>query len=93
MSAPLSGPTIDEGTLAVVKAVAVRRDRHRADPARARYSASAIAERVTGIPVPPRAGRDGWWLVGHILDDFDDVELSVWFMPGARRIGLSPRTR
>ncbi len=92
MSDPWS-PSIDESTLAVVKAVAARRARHRADPERAGITASAIAERVTGITIPPRAGRDGWWLVGRVLDDLEDAEFSVWYIPSARRIGLSRRDR
>jgi hypothetical protein len=93
MSSSSSSPTLDESALAVVKAVAARRDRHRRDPARAGLTKSAIAERVTGITLPPRAGRDDWWLVGRVLDDLEDVEFSVWFMPETRRIGLSRRER
>lgn len=86
-------PTMEESALAVVKAVASRRARHRANPANAQMTVSAIAERVTGMAVPPRAGRDQWWLVGRVLDDIDDAEYSVWFVPGSRRIGLSKRER
>ena len=86
-------PSIDESTLAVVKAISARRARYRADPAHAGLTASAIAERVTGITLPPRSGRGGWWLVGRVLDELGDAELSVWYMPGARRIGLSQRER
>ncbi|MCC7024379.1 MAG: hypothetical protein IT338_16255 [Thermomicrobiales bacterium] len=88
-----SQPTIDESATAVVKAVGVRRARHRADPAHASLTASAVAERVTGITLPPRPGRGGWWLVGRVLDDIDDAEFSVWFLPEARRIGMSQRER
>jgi len=88
-----SGPTIDESALAVVKAVAARRARHRGDPAQAGLTTSAIAERVTGLTLPPRRGRDGWWLVGRVLDELDDAEFSVWYVPEARRIGLSRRER
>jgi hypothetical protein len=87
------GPSIDESALAVVKAVAARRARHRDDPAQAGLTTSAIAERVTGITLPPRRGRDGWWLVGRVLDELDEAEFSVWYVPGARRIGLSRRDR
>jgi hypothetical protein len=90
---PRSAPSIDESSLAVGKAVASRRARHRADPAQARLTASAIIERVTGITMPPRDGRDGWWLVGRVLDDIEDVEFSVWYIPETRRIGLSRRER
>ena len=86
-------PSLDESTLAVVKAVAARRARHRADPAQARLTASAIAERVTGITLPPRHGRGGWWLVGRVLDEVADAEFSVWLIPGARRVGISRRDR
>lgn len=86
-------PSLDESTLAVVKAVAARRARHRADPAQERLTASAIAERVTGITMPPRRGRGGWWLVGRVLDEIADAELSVWFIPGERRVGVSQRQR
>ena len=88
-----SQPSLEESTLAVVKAVAARRGKHRADPARAGLTASAIAERVTGIMAPPRSGRGGWWLVGRVLDEIADAEFSVWFIPGARRIGISQRAR
>ena len=88
-----SYPSLDESTLAVVKAVAARRARHRADPVQARLTASAIAERVTGITMPPRRGRGGWWLVGRVLDEIADAEFSVWFIPGARRVGVSQRQR
>ncbi len=88
-----SYPTIEESTLAVAKAVAVRRARYRADPGHAALTAAAIAERVTGITMPPRAGRDGWWLIGRVLDELDDAEFSVWYMPGSRRIGQSRRDR
>jgi hypothetical protein len=86
-------PTLDESATAVVKAVAARRARHRADPTHTGLTAAAIAERVTGITLPPRAGRDGWWLVGRVLDELVDAEFSVWYMPGPRRIGLSQRDR
>ncbi len=84
-------PTIHESTEAVVKAVAARRARHRADPAHVGLTAGAIAERVTGVTVPPRSGREGWWLVGRVLDELADAEFSVWYMPGSQRIGLSRR--
>ena len=93
MGEPLAGPSVDDCTLAVVKAVAARRARHRVDPVHEALTASAIAERVTGIPLPPRSGRDGWWLVGRVLDDLDDAEFSVWFQPNPKRIGLSQRHR
>ena len=88
-----SQPSLEESTLAVVKAVAARRGKHRTDPARAGLTGSAIAERVTGIMAPPRSGRGGWWLVGRVLDEIADAEFSVWFIPGARRIGISQRAR
>jgi hypothetical protein len=86
-------PTLEESTLAVVKAVAARRARHREDSEHVALTAAAIAERVAGITLPPRRGRGGWWLVGRVLDELDDAELSVWYMPGARRIGVSRRRR
>ena len=86
-------PTIEESATAVVKAVAARRARHRADPTHTGLTTAAIAERVTGITLPPRVGRDGWWLVGRVLDELADAEFSVWYMPGPRRIGLSRRDR
>ena len=86
-------PSLEESVIAVVKAVAARRARHRADPTHAGLTKAAIAERVTGITLPPRAGRDGWWLVGRVLDELVDAEFSVWYMPGPRRIGLSRRER
>jgi hypothetical protein len=86
-------PSVDESALAVAKAVAARRARHRADPAQDGLTANAIAERVTGITMPPRHGRGGWWLVGRVLDEIADAEFSVWFIPGVRRIGVSQRAR
>ena len=86
-------PSIEESSTAVVKAVAARRARHRADPAHTGLTTAAIAERVTGITLPPRGGRDGWWLVGRVLDELVEAEFSVWYMPGSRRIGLSRRDR
>jgi hypothetical protein len=86
-------PTLDESAIAVVKAVAARRARHRADPTHTGLTTAAIAERVTGITLPPRAGRNGWWLVGRVLDELADAEFSVWYIPGSRRIGLSRRDR
>ena len=86
-------PTIEESSTAVVKAVAARRARHRADPTYTGLTTAAIAERVTGITLPPRGGRDGWWLVGRVLDELVEAEFSVWYMPGPRRIGLSRRDR
>jgi hypothetical protein len=86
-------PSLDESTLAVVKAVAVLRARRRADPAHVGLTAAAIAERVAGIVAPPRPGRGGWWFVGRVLDEIADAEFSVWFMPVARRIGISQRAR
>jgi hypothetical protein len=84
-------PTIDESAVAVAKGLATRRARHRANPRHAGLTSGAIAERVTGITLPPRPGRDGWWLVGRVLDELDDAEFSVWYIPGARRIGISRR--
>lgn len=92
-SSATSCPTIEESALAVAKAVAARRIRHRGDPGQAGLTVSAIAERVTGITLPPRSGRHGWWLVGRVLDELADTEFSVWFMPGAGRIGISERPR
>ena len=86
-------PSIPESAEAVAKAVAARRARHRADPAQSGLTAAAIAERVTGLTLPPRAGRDSWWLVGRVLDELADAEFSVWYMPSPRRIGLSRRDR
>jgi hypothetical protein len=86
-------PTVEESALAVVKAVAARRAKHRGDPRQARLTAAAIAERVTGITLPPRPGRDGWWLVGRVLDEIVEGEFSVWCIPSARRIGISRRER
>jgi hypothetical protein len=84
-------PSIEESAIAVVKAVNARRERHAADPAYAELTAADIAERVTGITLPPRGDRDTWWLVGRVLDELVDAEFSVWYMPGDRRIGLSHR--
>ena len=86
-------PSIHESAEAVVKAVAARRARHRTDPAQSSLTTAAIAERVTGITLPPRRGREGWWLVGRILDEVADAEFSVWYMPGPRRVGVSQRHR
>jgi hypothetical protein len=86
-------PSLEESTLAVVKVVAARRARYRSDPLHAGLTAGAIAERVTGVTLPPRRGRDGWWLVGRVLDDLEDAELSVWCIPDSRRIGFSRRRR
>ena len=86
-------PSLDESALAVVKAVSARRARHRADPTYAGLTTAAIAERVVGITLPPRRGRDEWWLVGRVLDEVEDAEFSVWYIPAARRIGLSRRER
>jgi hypothetical protein len=93
MAHPAADPTIEECTTAVAKAVGARRGRHRADPGCAWMSNNAIAERVTGITIPPRPGRDGWWLVGRVLDDIEDVEFSVWYLATPRRIGLTRRER
>ena len=86
-------PAVQDCIDVVVKAVAARRAKHRYDPACAGLTASAIAERVTGITLPVRAGRDGWWLVGRVLDEIEDAEFSVWCMPAARRIGISRREK
>jgi hypothetical protein len=86
-------PSIEESATAVAKVVATRRARYRANPDHGALTPSAIAERVTGVTVPPRAGRDGWWLVGRVLDELEETEFSVWYIPGARRIGLSRRNR
>src|SRR3954447_15939084 len=88
-------PTIEESAIAVVKAVAARRARHRADPAHTGLTTAAIAERVTGITLPPRSGRDGWWLVGRMSNELVDAEFNGWYMPGEqrgqRRVGTSIR--
>ena len=84
-------PTIEESAIAVVKGVKARRERHAADPAYGALTAVDLAERVTGITLPLRPGRDGWWLVGRVLDELADAEFSVWYRPGDRHIGISPR--
>ena len=84
-------PTLEESTVAVVKAVASRRDRHRRNPDHAGLTTSAIAERVTGIMLPPRPGNEGWWLIGRVLDELEEAEYSVWYLPESRRIGISKR--
>lgn len=88
-----SVPTVQECVTVVVKAVAARRARHRDDPGCAGLTSGAIAERVTGITLPPRAAKDGWWLVGRVLDEIEETEYSVWCMPVARRIGISRREK
>jgi hypothetical protein len=88
--------TFEERASAVAKVVDARRARHRADSAHARLTAAAMTERVTGLTLdPPRPGRDGWWLVGRVVDELVDAEFSVWYMPGEqrgeRRVSLSIR--
>ena len=80
-------------TEAVAKALASVRIKHRANPDLAHMTNSAIAERVSGLTMPPRATHDDWWLVGRLLDEIDDTEFSVWFIPDTRRIGISKRER
>jgi len=81
-------PSIEESVVAVVKAVKARRERHTADPIHAGLTAAGIAEQVYGITLPPRSGRDNWWLVGRVLDELADAEFSVWYLPGDRRVGV-----
>jgi hypothetical protein len=77
----------------VARATAARRNRHRANPDYQHFTPAAIAERVVGLSCFARQSRDGWWMVGHIFDQLDDVELDVWFDPERRRIGVSPCKR
>ena len=88
-------PTLEDCATAVFKAVSVRRDRHRADPAWAELSTATIAERVNGTMLLPRSGGDGWWLVGRVFDAIADAEFSVWYMMGEqhgqRGVGIGPR--
>lgn len=93
MRDPASGPAHDLCTEAVAKALASIRGKHRANPDLAHMTASAIAERVSALTLPPRPARGDWWLVGRVLDEIEDVEFSVWFIPEARRIGITRRER
>ena len=93
MSSSPATPSIDLCTEAVAKALASIRGKHRDNLDLAHMTNSAIAERVTGITMPPRQARDDWWLVGRVLDLIEDVEFSVWFVPEPRRIGISKRER
>ena len=68
-------PSIEESATAVAKAVDARRAKQ---PDR--------TELIQGVTLdPPRGGRDGWWLVGRVLDERADAEFSVWYLPGPRR--------
>lgn len=33
-------------------------------------------------------GRDGWWRVGRVVDATAGAEFDVWYVPGARRVGI-----
>ncbi|MDQ2651512.1 MAG: hypothetical protein M3Z20_00585 [Chloroflexota bacterium] len=91
MHDPEAGPAPDLCTEAVAKALASIRAKHRGNPDLAHMTRSAIAERVTALTMPPRPARGDWWLVGRVLDEIEDVEFSVWFIPEARRIGITRR--
>lgn len=92
MREPVADPPPAELCAEVVaKVVASLRLKRREDPANAHMTNSAIAERISGLTVPPRPAQDRWWLVGRVLDEIDDVEFSVWFIPETRRIGYTRR--
>ena len=91
MHDPQAGPAPELCTEAVAKALASVRGKHRANPDFAHMTRSAIAERVTALTLPPRPASGDWWLVGRVLDEIEDVEFSVWFIPGERRIGITRR--
>lgn len=88
----------DAGTCsrAVARAAHARRQRARNDPRHIHLTPAALEERIVGIAALPRRGKDGWWLVGHVLDSLDDAdgEFDVWYLPaerGAPRLGISSR--
>jgi hypothetical protein len=85
------GPTVEECTLALAKAVAVRRERARNDPQHAALTTSQIAAHGSGITDHSRRGVDEWWLVGRVRDELEGADFSVWYFPGHRRIGISAR--
>ncbi|MCA9862924.1 MAG: hypothetical protein KC432_07885 [Thermomicrobiales bacterium] len=86
-----SGPASDVCTDAVARALASVRAKHRSNPDLAHMTGSAVAERVTALTLPPRPARGDWWLVGRVLDEIEEVEFSVWFIPATRRIGITRR--
>jgi hypothetical protein len=91
MQDPKSEPAPELCSEAVAKALASVRGKHRANPDLAHMTRSAIAERVSALTLPPRPARGDWWLVGRVLDEIDEVEFSVWFIPEERRIGITRR--
>jgi hypothetical protein len=93
MHDPQAGPAPDLCTEAVAKALASVRSKHIANPDLAHMTRSAIVERVTALTLPPRPASANWWLVGRVLDEIDDVEFSVWFIPEERRIGITRRAQ
>ena len=84
MTLPVSGDAI----AAVLRAAAVVRERHRADPLSARYTEAALAEQVVALPDTPAPLPGGWWRVGHVLDAVAGRELGVRLHPGRRRLRL-----
>jgi hypothetical protein len=66
----------------VARAAAARRHRHRANPRHYLLTNAAIADLVTGFACQPRQAKNGWWLVGHVLDGIADAEFEVWYIPG-----------
>jgi hypothetical protein len=93
MHDPQAAPVPDVCTEAVAKALASVRANHRGNPDLAHMTRSAIAERVTALTLPPRPASGDWWLVGRVLDEIEDVEFSVWFIPEERRIGITRREK
>ena len=92
MHDPQTAPAPELCTEAVAKALASIRGKHRANHDLAHMTRGAIAERVTALTLPPRPASGDWWLVGRVLDEIEDVEFSVWFIPEERRIGITRRS-
>lgn len=91
MHAAVGGPSLEERELAVAKAVAYRRATLHAQATERLLPVPPIAERVRGRALPAREGRDGWWLVGEVIDEIEACEFTVWLRQEARRIGLARR--
>lgn len=89
-----SPPVLDVCSRAVARAARARRQRAHDDPRTAHLTPAALAERIVGIATVPRRGRDGWWLVRHVIDTLDPEggEFDVWYRAGDAappRLGLA----
>jgi hypothetical protein len=82
-------PVGSDVDVAVSRAVAARRERHRPYIFLHDLDERLLDAVVVGMPAPLSRGKDGWWLVGYVLDGIAGETFEVWLSSGCRNLSTT----